>query len=430
MSYKISELANDELFANGYVNKGGLLCKSINLQIKNPLSFTKELKDNIKLLSVRPENTVIFGSFNYRVSLYPGDIDLMEDVSYKGTREHAAFLFAKAFTNTLKSIHKEKEHYVGETKAGIDERFVIYIGYWINGILYFYDDQEVLKKVEKLYKDGLLDLDKFKIMEELIKDINHDKWNLLYNTIRNLFTIRWSYEEVIKGYKILPGNVKKTLYEAFLDKIIMKFDIQLKINGKFIEMSNFFILQNVLENGEIKMVNLPQDYLKDIPLQLRYEVEKLYYNKEFTNYFKMAKRIFSIARMENKSNIARDMINLLNSDAGILYVVKSELDTISIMLGHIKNPPIKELINQLEQTKMRVSYITELDFDSVNYYEKVDYIVSNYHKLHYSTIIEKLKLLKKEMIYAINKYSFNYLKLNKYTPPPRSLLPPVLKYVY
>ena len=41
------------------------------------------------------------------------------------------------------------------------------------------------------------------------------------------------------------------------------------------------------------------------------------------------------------------MINLLNSDAGILYVVKSELDTISIMLGHIKNPPIKELINQL-----------------------------------------------------------------------------------
>ena len=100
MSYNIGELITDELFSGGSltntITQGGVILKSIDLRTKNPESFTKQLKENIKLLSKQPGDSNIFGSFNYRVSLYPGDIDLNQEIRYKGNKEHVVKLFEKA----------------------------------------------------------------------------------------------------------------------------------------------------------------------------------------------------------------------------------------------------------------------------------------------------------------------------------------------
>ena len=279
----------------------------------------------------------------------------------------------------------------------------------------------------------LLTQEEFDDMLFLLKNMNHDNWNNLHEKLRNLFTLRWSYEEIIKGVKIMRGGIRKKLYDAMLDPTLIKFDIHLRMGGKYIEMSNHFILIQIKEDGTDHLLNLPQDYFTAFVQNLRYEVEKLYYNKQFINYLKMAKRVFSIARTERtegNQDVARNMIQLLNSDAGIMNVIKSDLETIITMLEYIKNPPIDDLMQQLEQTKTRMAQITEININSEEYYKKISYITSHYKRMHRETIIEDLKLLKYDIKKAINDFAYAYLKNNGFAPPPRHFLPIKLKYKY
>lgn len=418
MNYSLDDIITDELYS------GGLLNNVVNLEKKNKLSYTKELKRNIKNLSIsNQEPGYVFGSFNYKSSLYPGDIDLSQQVLYSGSKEHVIKLFYNGFLKTIKQINSTKNYYVGETKAGIDTRYLLNdFGIWKNGILYDYNYISIRNQLIMLYERKLITLDEFNKMFDLNKNININKWDELYEMLRNLFIIRWSYEEILND-KILRGGIKIKFIDILQDKTIIKFDIHLQFNNKFIEMSNFFILIQVNKDGTHYLINLPQDYLTNIDNNLKYEIEKLYLNKQFKNYFKMCKRIFSFARRNKNQEVALRMIDILNSDAGLLYQVKSDLDTIITMLEYIKNPPIKKLINQLDNNKLKVSNITEIQLDDDKIYNSINNLTSHYQSMYKESIINKLKELKKYIMDRINNFTYRYLESINYIPLPDIFLP-------
>lgn len=426
MSYNIAELVSDQLYS------GASLFTNVDLSNKDQKSFTKQLKDNIKLLSKHPGQGTIFGSYNYSACLYPGDIDLHQEVKYHGTRERVIELFHKAYVRTIKEIHATPDHFVGETKSGYDYRFALEIGKLINGKILSFNDEKVKSQLSLLFDNNLLDDDEYQHMINLVNNINVDNHDELREILRNLFTVRWSYEEVIKGSKVMRGGLIKSFNDALNDKTLIKFDIHLQIGGKYIEMSNHFMVIQIHKDGSEEFINLPQNYLEDFKENLKYEVEKLYYNKQFMNLIKYTKRIFSIARLNNDKTDKTPyiMLQLLNSDAGILYQIKSDLDTIITMLEYIKNPPIDALMKQLDNTKMRMANITEIPINSDEYYKKITYIVSNYKRLKLDTIINALSNFKSSITNTLNKFSFVYLATHKYAPPPRHFLPIVMKYKY
>lgn len=429
MSYNISELANDQMYS------GSSLFDNIDLSNKDPKSFTKQLKNNIKLLSTSAINKgTIFGSFNYKASLYPGDVDLRQDIKYKGSKNIVIKKFYNAYIKTIKDIYNTVNHYVGETKAGLDLRFMLDIGYLSNGQIINFNSKVIKKQISLLFNNNLLTEHEFDKITYLIKNITVDNHDEFKEILRNLFTLRWSYEEVLNNKKVLRGGQTKLFTEALLDKTLIKFDIHLLLAGKYIEMSNHFILIQIHKDGSEEFVNLPQNFVTNLNENLKYEVEKLYYNKQFFNLIKFCKRIFSIARLDHnitgQDNTPNLMLKLLNSDAGILYQIKSDLDTIITMIRYIKKPPIVELMNQLDNTKLRMSNITEIDIDSDTYYKKVNYIVSHYKTLKRETMITILSGIKDNITDILNKFTFTYLQSINFIPPPREFLPINLKYEY
>jgi hypothetical protein len=87
---------------------------------------------------------------------------------------------------------------------------------------------------------------------------------------RNKYIIRWSSNDVLAGLKILDGGVVKTLVDALDDPTVVKFDIWAPIEGRYVEVSNFMILQMVDKDGNVTFLNgIQPDYVSSIINDIR-----------------------------------------------------------------------------------------------------------------------------------------------------------------
>lgn len=426
MTYNLDNIITDELYEGGDKYH-------VNFDEKPVESYSKALKGNIKLLSLRPGKAKIFGSYDYKASLYPGDIDLSEEVIYKGKLDTLLLRVQAHLKDLVNRINDTKEHWVTEIKCGLDERFMVDIGYWKYGLLYDYKPVEVYHHISLLRAENLITNDEYLMLLKLTKDIDIDKWDELYEFFRQEFVIRWTPEEFLHGSKYLKGHKIITFHEALSHKTMVKIDVVLALQGKYIEMSNFFLIQHEQKNGDHVFVNLPQDFIEKFRENVKHEIEKLFFNAQFTNYFKMSKRIFSLARNMQNKKVGRDMLGLLNSDAGLLYTVKSDLDTIILMLEKIKNAPMISIMKMLDNTKNRIANVTQIkiekDGEEIDYFKTVNKLVSNHKRLKRITIIYNITFLKKAVMESINRYSKRYLIQHKYIPLDYKWLPKDRKYV-
>ena len=405
---------------------------------KKPVStYPKSIINEIKLISASVEgnpsvttDTTPFGSLVYRLQKYPGDIDVIENFTACCSVEDVVNKFALAFQKVVKRIKSSKLHYYSESKIGLDRRYEIEIGHLINGK--YQPDPNLKKNVYALYEHELLPENEVIDIDKVLSksNLNSDDYDIIHSIIRNHYVIRWKSEDILRGYIILTGGKKMTLKEALHIDAVIKIDEITLVNGRFIEVTNIFFLAYVSPNGTIVHINEQTNPNRDLPI----EIEKLYFSNMWYSPFKMVKRMFSLARSRYNAKIDPELYKdvlvklfpLITGNSSLLYQIKSELDTIVVILERIRNPPMRTIHKQIDEMKLRLSTALEIPEKRLSELNMlIDIITSTNDAI---VIIESIEKINKYLKKRINFDTIVYLDNVGLNPLPNFMLPEDHKY--
>ena len=329
-------------FTNAEETPGGDAVFDI-LRNRNPRSFSRDTQSILELITIQEGEINPVGSQRYTVARYPGDIDLMEPIEYCCSLNSVTAKIAKGISKIAKGIKSTPQCYLGDFKAGIDFRYIelrdnigdIDESGEVKGYKY-----TALKKVLiKLRTKKLITNADFKEINDLsTKKISISKWTILYKFCRKFWIIRWYLDELIAGEKMIGIKIAKKkkimLKEALSHKTVCKLDLWAPVNGKFIEITNFFITSYMDKNGDSYPISPPLGRYKE---RMITDI-KHYGDKSLDSYnpLKMAKRMWALAVSIGDQKTLKKVYPLFHHGASILYQINAEIETIIEMLNDTK----------------------------------------------------------------------------------------------
>jgi len=403
---------------------------NINLEFEalKPSEYSNDQKEAIDFLKIK--SAVPYGSFKLRASKYPSDIDVLEEIGYYNTKEEAVKKFKKEFVKIVKKIYKHPKYYIGDIKCGMDEVYNnINIGYLLNGYVKDFDYDRLLNLFETLYKNKYLEKEEIDEIKKLLYEIKNNNnvkaYDELEEFIRKKATLRWSYEDIVKGYLILAPNRKKTLLDAIDDISITKIDMFAPVDGIYTETTMFYLL-GMIKNKKIVFINQPYNFWEVRVEGLKDEIEKMFYNHVFYNPLKGSKRVFAYARLTGDKKMVKIISPLLSSEAVLLGKIKSDLELLVNMIRYVNQPPYEILYKQLDMLKPKIGHMIE--FKNMDIQNKINEILKKKYKGE--KFIDNVKQIQEMIKERIYPYIIKYLKKNNIYPIPLKYLPDQLKYNY
>lgn len=160
-----------------------------------------------------------------------------------------------------------------EFKAGYDFRYKIYTGV-MNHNVQDYNPDLIRRDVANLYHADLLTCEEWNHLNSLIKDnpVINDII-ALNEVLRGYWVLRWTAEEILQGYKLLRGNYKMYLDVALSQGTIVKLDTISYVDGRFVEVTNFFLITLLDKMGTRSVLS---EELKDYEQSLLMDIYKYY----------------------------------------------------------------------------------------------------------------------------------------------------------
>ncbi len=391
------------------------------IAIKPKTSYPKQAVDEIKAISIDKNNWDLKGSYSFRASKYPSDIDVSDILIQCCDKDMAIDNFVEKIQEIVSNV-LGTNHWFLELKAGVDERFNIDINM---------PNEELLPIVDNLHFEGLLSDEDYITAYNILnkKDRDELEHEILSEMFRLHATIRWSADEVLFGYKILSGGVGISLNDAVKNSKTINIELIEVINDKFTEISNFFNLLYYSTDGKVHTINISQESYDNFPSffkkELQKNIQKLFYSKLEANYLKLAKRYFSYGKFFNDKNLVKVVYPLLNSNVGLAGQLKGELATIEklIMSVRFDSIPISVLKHQLESIKSRLSNIIEISDGVLELFnDNIDKVLDTTY-ITPDFVLSKINPIKKYLSKFTNEQSYTYLERHKLIPPPKYLLP-------
>lgn len=349
--------------------EGGLIHRISNSELlatRDPKYYTEDEKKYIDLLSVDGSEVQPLGSFTFKIQKYPSDIDINQTIKI---RNNNFKVIADNLRNIAMRIMREKNVYFSDLKLGIDSRY----------------------------------------------PNNKDK-----------FIVRWSINDLINGYKMLPDNKVLTIEDALKMQSVIKLDIIGFTDNRFIEASTFFLLEKIDNDGNITYVNVPADFFDKYIEALKGEVLK-YTSEPNIKYFKAVKRMWSLARINKDMKTLKKLEPMINSNLSLLGQINADLETLVLLIEKTQNlpnnkKPYKEIDLTLNSIGKRISTITDIDIDDsfvINKLEKARKLINNYDH----GIINELEELHDYILSIINAESYLYMTKHKIYPIDKAYLP-------
>lgn len=403
-----------------YNNFNNLIKRS--LQDNKPKeSYPNNVNKAIKLVSVN--KSYVIGSYGYKIQQYPADIDLIEEIKLSGSLKEILMDLQKKIMKIVEKIIKSPNAYIGELKAGIDDAYFIEeIGYIENGKIKGYNKDILLKKVNNLQEIGFLDENEYMIIienaEETIDLINYFAIN---DVLRSHYILRWHEQDLINGYLDLIGNRRISFLQALSYKTMIKIDSWQFLNGRYTEVTNFFIVSYFDEKKKKHYLDVEDDFKdpKNKADSLLIDIIKLLYYQPSYNPFKAIKRMWSLARILDREDVLLALEPIITSEVSRASQIISELSTLIDILDTVKNPKLKNFSFQVNQLKPRITYLTnEMDIDEIYLFKIIDAMIHNKIYLHQGLVEIRSYLREK-----VNFYSINFLKIVA------SKLPNIMAYI-
>jgi hypothetical protein len=201
-----------------------------------------------------------------------------------------------------------------------------------------YDLQELLKKSKNidvfLTHVYLLFLEKFK---EAKSDPNIFITDFKCGEDKDGEPLRWTFEDMEKGYKVLKDGEKVAFQQALLMDATIKLDVISLINGYYTEFSDNYFFKSLPKREILKGIKESFE---------EYKAER--------NYMKMLKRSFSYKFLKSESQYQDQLIRMIdyfNSPVGKLYKAYSDLQIINLLLSKdnkFREPNIADIKNNLK----------------------------------------------------------------------------------
>jgi hypothetical protein len=103
-------------------------------------------------------------------------------------------------------------------------------------------------------------------------------------------------------------------------------------------------------------------------------------------YFKVIKRLFSIARIKNNKNHLELLNKILNSDLGRLYNVIGDISSLLYLFEHESNLPLKRIESEIQEFRSRLANIYTL----TKWFRFEDYVLKEIYKIQFLKTNEDL----------------------------------------
>ncbi len=397
-------------------------------KLRFPEDYPKDVLHNIELLNFGYlENITPIGSYAYGMP-YAADIDLRQKYFDTGTIDSVTSNFSQIVKDVVYDLVHEKDHFMTDFKIGINQKYKIDIGSLSDGI-YYPSDQ--LKSQIKKYSHN----DQRKIIDILnspqyqyFNGLSSTAYDLINETTRDYYILRWTPSEIEMGMKKTHGT-NKSLQHALADKSTIKIDIIAPVKNKFVEFSNnLFLILHGNTGGYVinEDINLQEfDSLPHLNLDLQKEIEKMFYSKVYYNPTKAIKRMFSLARRYEDNLTMNKLYSILDSNIGKLYQIKSDLNTILVILKKVKHVPEKLITNELKSIKNKIK-MPEINDCKEIIMKQLDLVIKTKEK---TTRIKILDDLIGRLIYILDKLSMGALIQVSLYPIPDNYLPDQKEYV-
>jgi hypothetical protein len=259
------------------------------------------------------------------------DIDLMENCLYTGDQKKIVNRIVRSFQAMAVRLQKEKFTYLGDFKAGEDERYYC-------PFLEPYDKFLLREWIRTLHSMGLLTLQE---KCQWLKLVN--KKDDLKEIIRKKQIIRWSLKEIRMGKKKLIGGIIRTLRDAIQSRTVIKIDLWSWIDHRFVEVTNWFCLRfRETSNNPWEDLTQPLGVYEESILQDIFD----YFDPNVGKNMKLAKRLWLYAGMTHDTVLLRLLYPLFRSDAAQIGQIQGEI-TILLNLLQLPKPPLNLIFDRI-----------------------------------------------------------------------------------
>ena len=216
--------------------------------------------------------------------------------------------------------------------------------------------------------------------------------------------LHWSVKQILE-----ENNNGLDLKEGCKIKDVIKMDLIAPFDGRYVEMSTFYILQG--KNGYI---NVDDDYFKHFERSLKKDIIHYINSKPF----KAIKRTWSLVRLQNDLDKMNDLKDLINSNVALLGQINADFETIVLLLEHGNNYDLDFVIKELNLFKQKISNILDIKFDEDKIDLLIDFIINQFTtKQNYISIIENINKLSNYLLEIINRETLEYLRKINFTYP-------------
>ena len=278
----------------------------------------------------------VMGSGALKSQLYAGDYDGYEKVPIKTIASAV-----KKFQSIIRDLMETPLTYIGDIKSGsIEEWRVIHENEPYNAI-------KIKKRVKELWDSKIISTEEYNHANSLLKPRLTDYEFIELKRDLRFHIVRWTPKEVLKGFKILHDGRTFTLEEAFQTPTITKLDVVSWVQGN--RFTDFSVIYEFLKNGKILNPSM-----MDIEQALKENIISLLHEKD---YFKMAKRMFALARFKGQYKVVSLLSPLFNGDLGRLYMVYGDIGTLEYLVENQHHLPTKRILFEIDQFRNRLGNV-------------------------------------------------------------------------
>lgn len=344
----------------------------------------------------------LVGSMSLRSQQYAGDYDAndlikLKYASDKEALDHCATDFREAIRRTSKITNA----YIGDIKCGeVAEWRVFGEDTRVhNGQVVGYNAETSRSKVRALRKAQIITPTEEKEALALLPSNPTPLQLVKAKDSIKFHIVRWSVAEVLEGEKRLKDGRTYTLQDGFSSHGITKVDVVAWIqNNRYTEFAMIYFLFN---NG--KALN---------PMKFDYEDSLkesiLYYTSEGM-YFKVLKRMFSLAKFKDDKKQMEKLTEILNSDLGRLYHIVSDIRTLVFLLEEQSKLRMSDIKFEIDQFKGRMANIYALDPFLKKEFVFLGYISSALKATSSKQLLGILKSMDKALSDILGKASQKYV---------------------
>lgn len=311
-----------------------------------PLSFPTDVLDIIKQMSMTDgKDIAVMGSMGLRSQQYAGDYDLLEEVngSYK-SEDTALDAYVRKFQSIIKHFLHREDCYIGDIKSGEIPEWKV-----IPDSMNQYSYTKSLKQLTSLHQSKIISKEDYDDAKEYLKKVPSTSEFIVMKKSIRFHIVRWTPNEVLGGAKRLQDGRTYWLKDAFASPSLTKLDIVALVqNNRFTDFSCIYLFKN---NGKI---------LNNVPIDEKGIQEDIVYFMSEGNWFKVAKRLFALAKIQEDKTKLVKLNEMLNGDLGRLYSIISDANTILFLLENESDIPIAKIRYEIDQFRSRLANIYTL----------------------------------------------------------------------